>query len=198
MRHVKSGRKLGRTRSHRKATLSALSVSLIQHKRIRTTTAKAKEARTVVEKLITRAKRAVLKEADGKPKDVHARREVFAFLRDRSAVSTLFNDIAPTVSSRPGGYTRVVKLGQRHGDGAEMAILELVDYNTGQEKSATKTKSKATTARKKTEKKQKSEAAPTAATESTQTKSEADASSTGSAAESGEEKKESESNKESA
>ena len=152
MRHLNSGRKLGRTHSHRKATLSALSVSLIQHKRIRTTTAKAKEARMVVEKLITRAKRAVQKETEGKPKDVHARREVFAFLRDRAAVSTLFNDIAPKVATRAGGYTRVVKLGRRHGDGAEVAVLELVDYNTGQEKATTKPAAKAT-ARKKTEKK---------------------------------------------
>jgi len=138
MRHLKSGRKLGRTHSHRKATLSALSVSLIQHKRIRTTTAKAKEARMVVEKLITRAKRAVLREGDGKIKDVHARREAFAFLRDRTAVTSLFNDIVPKVTSRPGGYTRVVKLGQRRGDGAQVAVLELVDYNTGQEKQTSK------------------------------------------------------------
>ena len=106
----------------------------------------------VVEKLITRAKRAVQKETEGKPKDVHARREVFAFLRDRAAVSTLFNDIAPKVATRAGGYTRVVKLGRRHGDGAEVAVLELVDYNTGQEKATTKPAAKAT-ARKKTEKK---------------------------------------------
>jgi large subunit ribosomal protein L17 len=143
MRHLRSGRKLGRTRSHRKATLSALSVSLIQHKKIRTTTAKAKEARSVVEKLITRAKRAVQREGDGKVKDVHARREVFAFLRDRDAVSTLFNEIAAKVATRPGGYTRVVKLGQRHGDGAEVSVLELVDYNVGQEKAAPKGKAKA-------------------------------------------------------
>ena|SRR3990172_1402069 len=143
MRHLKSGRKLGRTRSHRKATLSALSVSLIRHKKIRTTTAKAKEARSVVEKLITRAKNAVQKEGDGTVKDIHARREVFAFLRDRDAVTTLFNEIAAKVASRPGGYTRVVKLGQRHGDGAEVSMLELVDYNTGQEKAAAKPKAKA-------------------------------------------------------
>ncbi len=162
MRHLKSGRKLGRTRSHRKATLSALSVSLIQHKKIRTTTAKAKEARTVVEKLITRAKRAVQTEGDGKAKDVHARREVFAFLRDRTAVTTLFNDIAPKVANRPGGYTRVVKLGQRRGDGAEVAVLELVDYNVGQEKAAAKAKAKAkaaTAPRKRTTKKGKTQAA---------------------------------------
>jgi large subunit ribosomal protein L17 len=166
MRHLKSGRKLGRTRSHRKATLSALSVSLIQHKKIRTTTAKAKEARTVVEKLITRAKRAVQKEGDGKAKDVHARRVVFAFLRDRTAVTTLFNDIAPKVANRPGGYTRVVKLGQRRGDGAEVAVLELVDYNVGQEKAASKAKAKAkaaTAPRKRTTKKGKTQAAAKAA-----------------------------------
>lgn len=156
MRHLNSGRKLGRTASHRKATLSALSVSLIQHKRIRTTTAKAKEARTVVEKLISRAKRAVVKETDGKQKDVHARRLVFAFLRDRTAVSTLFNDIAPKVANRPGGYTRVVKLGRRLGDGAEIAILELVDYNTGQEKAA-KTAAKTATTKKKPGKKPKAD-----------------------------------------
>ena len=158
MRHLNAGRKLGRTHSHRKATLSALSVSLIQHKRIRTTTAKAKEARTVVEKLITRAKNAVAGEGDGKNKNVHARREVFAFLRDRKAVTALFNDIAPKVASRPGGYTRVVKLGRRRGDGAEVAVLELVDYNTGQEKTAKASEKKPKAERKKqpkTEKKSK-------------------------------------------
>ncbi|MEX1140552.1 MAG: 50S ribosomal protein L17 [Bacteroidota bacterium] len=138
MRHRKSGRKLSRTASHRRATLSSLSNALINHKRIQTTTAKAKEARMVVEKLITRAKRAVSKEGEGKPKDVHARREVFSFLRDRNSVSVLFSDIAQKVAARQGGYTRVVKLGQRRGDGAEIAVLELVDYNTGQEKAAKK------------------------------------------------------------
>lgn len=142
MRHRKSGRKLGRTASHRRATLSSLSNALINHKRIQTTTAKAKEARMVVEKLITRAKRAVSKESEGKPKDVHARREVFSFLRDRNSVSVLFSDIAQKVAARQGGYTRVVKLGQRRGDGAEIAILELVDYNTGQEKPPKKTAEK--------------------------------------------------------
>lgn len=153
MRHGNKGRKLGRTASHRKATLSSLSVAVIRHKKIRTTTAKAKEARMVVEKLITRAKRAVAKEGEGKPKDVHARREVFAFLRDREAVTTLFNEIAPKVATRAGGYTRVVKLGRRQGDGGEVAIVELVDYNTGQEKAASKAKAKATAARKRGPKK---------------------------------------------
>jgi len=118
-------------------------VSLIQHKKIRTTLAKAKEARMVVEKLVTRAKRAVAREGEGTAKDVHARREAFAFLRDREAVSTLFNDIAPKVASRPGGYTRVVKLGQRHGDGAEVAVIEFVDYNLGQAKPSGKISAKA-------------------------------------------------------
>ncbi|MBI3786680.1 MAG: 50S ribosomal protein L17 [Ignavibacteriales bacterium] len=166
MRHLNSGRKLGRTHSHRKATLSALSVSLIQHKKIKTTAAKAKEARMVVEKLITRAKRAVVKEGDGKVKDVHARREVFAFLRDRSAVTTLFNDIAPKVANRAGGYTRVVKLGQRYGDGAQVALVELVDYNTGQEKTATKPAAKSAASRKKTAKKAKTEVHAAPATDS--------------------------------
>ncbi len=149
MRHLKSGRKLKRTASHRKATLSALSVALITHKKIRTTVAKAKETRMVVEKLITRAKNAVARETTGKQKDVHARRETFSFLHDRKAVSSLFNDIAPKVATRPGGYTRVVKLGQRQGDGAELAVLELVDYNLAQETSAQKQSAKASKPRRK-------------------------------------------------
>jgi len=87
----------------------------------------------VVEKIITRAKRAISKEADGAPKDVHARREVARFIHDKDVVKMLFAEIAQKVGSRPGGYTRVVKLGQRYGDGAHVAILELVDYNIAQE-----------------------------------------------------------------
>lgn len=131
MRHRKSGRKLKRTSSHRKATLSALCTSLLRHKRIKTTVAKAKETRMVVEKIITRAKNAVAAETPDK-KNVHARREVARYIRDREVVTELFGEIAPKVASRPGGYTRVVKLGQRFGDGAEVAMLELVDFNTGQ------------------------------------------------------------------
>ena len=103
----------------------------------------------VVEKLITRAKRAVAREIDGTAKEVHARRESFSFLRDRKAVSSLFNDIAPKVATRPGGYTRVVKLGQRQGDGAELAMLELVDYNLAQEATAQKQSGKSTKPRRK-------------------------------------------------
>lgn len=164
MRHLVAGRKLGRTASHRKATLSALSVALIQHKRIRTTTAKAKEARKVVERLITKAKNAVAKEAGAKGKDVHSRRDVFAFLRDRSAVTTLFNEIAQKVATRPGGYTRVVKLGRRHGDGAEVAVLELVDFNVGQDKTAAKAANKQTQTRKKQSSPKKAAETPVAAT----------------------------------
>ena len=142
MRHRKSGRKLKRTASHRKATLAALSTALLRHKKIQTTLAKAKETRMVVEKLITRAKNAV--KAEGEKKDVHARRMIARSIKDREVVKELFNEIAPKVATRAGGYTRVVKLGQRFGDGAQVAVLELVDYNTGQDaqKPAPKTKSK--------------------------------------------------------
>jgi len=149
MRHLRSGRKLNRTASHRRATLSALCVAIIKHKRIRTTTAKAKETRMFVEKVITRAKNAVAKETAGSAKDVHARREVFAFLRDRDAVIELFKEVAPKVATRPGGYTRVVKLGRRLGDGAEVAMLELVDFNVGQEKAEAKAVKKAQPRKKK-------------------------------------------------
>jgi len=132
MRHRKSGRKLKRTASHRRATLAALSTALLQHKRITTTVAKAKETRMVVEKLITRAKNAVAR--NDKPAiGVHARREVGRLIKDRTAIGELFSTIAEKVASRPGGYTRIVKLGQRQGDGAELAVIELVDFNTGQE-----------------------------------------------------------------
>src|SRR5260221_1103219 len=131
MRHRKSGRKLKRTASHRKATLIALSTALLRHKKIRTTVAKAKETRMFVEKLITRAKNAVATEGD--KKDVHARREVARYIKDRVVVTELFTEIAPKVANRAGGYTRVVKLGQRFGDGAEVALLELVDFQIDDE-----------------------------------------------------------------
>jgi len=135
MIHGRSGRKLKRTASHRRALLSSLSTSLLRHKKIRTTLAKAKETRMVVEKIITRAKHAVAKEAGGAPKDIHARREVAKFIRDKSVVKLLFGEIAAKLEHRPGGYTRVVKLGRRFGDAADIAVLELVDYNTGKDES---------------------------------------------------------------
>ncbi len=132
MRHRKSGRKLKRTASHRRATLAALSTALLRHKRITTTVAKAKETRMVVEKIITRAKNAVARK-DAPAVAVHARREVGRLIRDREVIGELFTAIVEKVASRPGGYTRIVKLGQRQGDGAEMAVIELVDFNTGKE-----------------------------------------------------------------
>lgn len=148
MRHQKSGRKLKRTASHRKATLAALCTSLILHKRIQTTVAKAKETRMFVEKIITRAKNALAQESSSGTKHVGARREVFSSLRSRAAVTSLFKDIGPKVATRPGGYTRVVKLGRRLGDGAEIAILELVDFNVGQDKAAAKAAKKSVSRKK--------------------------------------------------
>jgi large subunit ribosomal protein L17 len=156
MRHQNSGRKLNRTSSHRKATLAALCTALIVHKRIKTTVAKAKETRMFVEKIITRAKNAVITETTPDKKDISARREVFAALRNKAAVSTLFKDIAPKVAARPGGYTRVVKLGRRLGDGAELAVLELVDFNVGQEKAAAKAANKSASRKKSASKTKKS------------------------------------------
>jgi large subunit ribosomal protein L17 len=122
MRHLKDVKKLGRTASHRHATLANLASAVIEHKHIRTTTAKAKEARRVVDRLITHAKK----------NTVAARRLVFSQLRQRNAVTTLFNEIAPKFATRNGGYTRVVKLGRRQGDGAELSVLELVGYESVQ------------------------------------------------------------------
>lgn len=135
MRHRKAGRKLKRTASHRRATLASLSTALLRHKRITTTVAKAKETRMVVEKLITRAKKAATR-ADAPAVGVHARREVGRLIKDKSVLKELFTTIAEKVATRPGGYTRIVKLGQRKGDGAELAMIELVDFNAGEESPA--------------------------------------------------------------
>jgi large subunit ribosomal protein L17 len=153
MRHRKSGRKLKRTASHRRATLASLSTALLRHKRITTTVAKAKETRMVVEKLITRARRAAA-QADRPAVGIHARRETARFIRDRSVVAELFSTIVEKIGDRPGGYTRIVRLGQRLGDNAEMAVIELVDFNTGQatEKTTAPAKKKAA-AKKRTKKK---------------------------------------------
>lgn len=118
MRKVKPARKLGRTASHRKATLSNLSTQLLIHKRIETTEAKAKETRKVVEKIITKARKGTN----------HAQREVFSALRDKEAVRALFEEIVGKIGDRNGGYTRIIKLAPRFGDAAKMAVIELVDY----------------------------------------------------------------------
>ena len=130
MRHSVKGRKLGRTVSHRKATMQALSVALLEHEKITTTLPKAKELRRYVEPIITRSKNDTL----------HNRREAFSFLRKKEVVTKLFEEIGPLVADRPGGYTRIIKLGQRQGDGAEVALVELVDYNDVQPESPSKAK----------------------------------------------------------
>ncbi|MCX8057079.1 MAG: 50S ribosomal protein L17 [Ignavibacteria bacterium] len=134
MRHAVKGRKLKRTSSHKKALLVNLATALFRHKKIKTTVAKAKEARIFVERLITKARKG----------DIPARRYVARFIKDREVLKELFNEIVVKVGQRPGGYTRVVKLGARRGDGADLAILELVDYNEGEVK-VTKKKEKAET-----------------------------------------------------
>ncbi|MFP4447394.1 MAG: 50S ribosomal protein L17 [Bacteroidales bacterium] len=132
MRHGKKINHLSRTSAHRKAMLSNMASSLILHKRIKTTTAKAKALRTYVEPLITKAK-------DDK---THSRRIVFKYLQNKEAVAELFRDVAEKVSDRPGGYTRILKTGNRLGDNAEMCFIELVDYNENYSlESESKTKS---------------------------------------------------------
>ncbi|MEQ7798852.1 50S ribosomal protein L17 [Pedobacter sp. ASV1-7] len=119
MRHGKKVNHLGRTDSHRKAMLANMASSLIKHKRISTTLAKAKALRMYVEPIITKSK----------SDTTHSRRVVFSYLQDKEVVTELFRDIAAKVANRPGGYTRIIKLNNRLGDNAEMALIELVDYN---------------------------------------------------------------------
>ena len=120
MRHGRKVNHLGRTDSHRKAMLANMASSLIQHKRITTTLAKAKALRLYVEPILTKSKNDT----------THSRRTVFSYLQDKDIVAELFRDVAVKIADRPGGYTRIVKLENRLGDNAEMAIIELVDYNT--------------------------------------------------------------------
>lgn len=119
MRHAKKFNHLGRKTAHRKAMLMNMSNSLIEHKRIFTTLAKAKALRLFVEPLITKSKE----------NSTHNRRTVFSYLKNKYAVTELFDTVAPAVADRPGGYTRVIKTGFRQGDSADMAMIELVDFN---------------------------------------------------------------------
>jgi large subunit ribosomal protein L17 len=119
MRHNNTVNHLGRTSSHRKAMLANMATSLIMHKRINTTVAKAKELRKYVEPLLTKSK----------DDSTTSRRMVFSYLQDKDAVSELFREIAGKIANRPGGYTRILKTGNRLGDNAEMCMVELVDYN---------------------------------------------------------------------
>jgi len=119
MRHRKKGKKLGRTNTHRKRTLQSLSNALIENKRITTTLPKAKALRPYVEPLITRAKE----------DSEHNRRQVFRYLQNKQTVRELFDEVSARVGDRPGGYTRIIRAGRRSGDGAELALVELVDFN---------------------------------------------------------------------
>ncbi len=119
MRHNKKFNHLGRQKAHREAMLANIACSLIEHKRIKTTVAKAKALKMYVEPLITKAKK----------DDTHSRRVVFSYLRNKEVVTMLFREVIEKIGDRPGGYTRILKLGNRIGDNAEMCFIELVDYN---------------------------------------------------------------------
>ena len=144
MRHRRKGRKLNRTVGHRKALMRNLANQLFEHKEIRTTTAKAKEARSTIDRLITYAKKG----------DIHHRRLAFGFLRQKQSIKILFDEIAPTYADREGGYTRVLKLGQRQGDGAPMSMLQLVGFESLGESVKTEKKKKTKKKEAKEEKKQ--------------------------------------------
>ncbi|MCK5782397.1 MAG: 50S ribosomal protein L17 [Flavobacteriales bacterium] len=137
MRHGKKFNHLGRKTGHRKALLSNMACSLIEHKRITTTIAKARELRKYAEPLITKSKEDT----------THSRRIVFSYLRNKYAVTELFREVAAKVGDRPGGYTRIIKLGNRQGDNAEMAMIELVDFNELYNANANKTAKKAKSTR---------------------------------------------------
>ncbi|MBO4611222.1 MAG: 50S ribosomal protein L17 [Bacteroidales bacterium] len=137
MRHNKSINHLGRQAGHRKALLANLASSLILKKRITTTVAKAKALKSYVEPLITKSK----------DDSTHSRRVVFSYLKDKNAVAELFRTVAPKIADRPGGYTRVLHLGFRQGDAAEMALIELVDFNEAALAAAPKAAAKKTTRR---------------------------------------------------
>ena len=137
MRHNKAINHLGRKSGHRKAMLANMATSLILNKRIQTTVAKAKALKMYVEPLITKSKE----------DSTHSRRVVFSYLKNKEAVTELFRTVAPKIADRPGGYTRVLKTGFRQGDGADMALIELVDFNEAALASSTKKAAKKTTRR---------------------------------------------------
>ena len=157
MRHNKKFNHLGRTASHRKAMLANMAISLIMHKRITTTVAKAKELKKYVEPLITRSK----------DDTTNSRRVVFSYLQNKYAVTELFKVISPKVGDRPGGYTRIIKLGTRQGDAAPIAFIELVDFDENM--------AKAPKAAKRTRRSRKSSAAAPASAEQAETVAEAPA-----------------------
>ena len=154
MRHNKKFNHLGRTADHRKAMLANMAISLIRHKRITTTLAKAKALKKYVEPLITRSKNDT----------TNSRRVVFRYLQDKESIKELFGAIAVKVADRPGGYTRIIKLGHRQGDGADIAFIELVDFDENMAK-APKAEAKKTRRSRRSTKKVAEETAPAAAEE---------------------------------
>lgn len=168
MRHGKKFNHLGRTASHRSAMLSNMACSLIEHKRINTTVAKAKALRVYVEPLLTKAKEDT----------THNRRIVFSYLQNKEAVAELFRTVAPKIAERNGGYTRIIKTGFRPGDAADTALIELVDFNelynpNAEEKKATRRSRRSATAKKEAPVVEEKAAEPTAeAADSTEEKTE--------------------------
>lgn len=152
MRHNKTINHLGRKSGHRKAMLANMASSLILHKRIETTVAKAKALRMYIEPLITKSK----------DDTTHSRRMVFSYLKQKEAVAELFRTIAPKIADRPGGYTRILKTGFRQGDAADMAMIELVDFNEAMLSAATPEAKKPATRRSRAKKSDSAEAAPAA------------------------------------
>ncbi len=152
MRHGKKFNKLSRTHAHRRQLMANMASSLIMHKHIQTTLAKAKALRLYVEPLLTKSKEDT----------THSRRVVFSYLQDKNAVTELFREIAPKIANRPGGYVRILKMGSRIGDNADMALIELVDYNEGMLKE--KKAAKAKTTRRAGSRKKAEDAAPVAET----------------------------------
>ncbi len=132
MRHNNTNNNLGRKTAHRKSMLSNMAVSLIMHKRIKTTTAKAKALRGFIEPILTTSKE----------DSTHSRRQAFNYLQDKNAVTELFREVSPKITDRPGGYTRILKLGTRPGDAAEICYIELVDFNEAMLASGTAAESK--------------------------------------------------------
>lgn len=161
MRHGKKVNHLSRQTGHRKAMLANMACSLIEHKRINTTVAKAKALKQFVEPLVTKSKEDT----------THNRRIVFSYLRNKYAVTELFREVAAKVGDRPGGYTRIIKLGNRLGDNADMAMIELVDFNTLY--NATKKEAKKTTRRSRAKKVEEAPVAETPVVETTEENSEA-------------------------
>ncbi|BDS14186.1 50S ribosomal protein L17 [Aureispira anguillae] len=147
MRHGKKFNHLSRKKGHRKALLKNMAISLIAHKRIKTTVAKAKALRKYIEPLLTRAKKAASEE---KIKDAtHHRRVIFSHLQNKEAVKTLFGEIAMKIADRPGGYVRILRTGFRQNDAADMCIIELVDFNTNALETKTTKKKRTRRSRKK-------------------------------------------------